>query len=141
MANSLIDRVWFNTATTGAGTVTIGSPVTGYQTPAAAGAANGATFSYVITDGNAWELGRGTYNAGAGTVTRSLLSSSTGALLSLSGSATMAFTALAEDLVAMFTPPQVTVLSSGSGTYNTPAGALYLVLEMVGGGGGGAGVL
>lgn len=35
--------------------------------------------------------------------------------------------------------PQVTVLTTGSGTYNPPAGALYLEVEMIGGGGGGGG--
>jgi hypothetical protein len=37
------------------------------------------------------------------------------------------------------TAPQVTVYTSGSGTYTTPAGALYLVVEGIGGGGGGGG--
>lgn len=37
------------------------------------------------------------------------------------------------------TPPSVTVLTSGSGTYTTPAGALWLEVEMTGGGAGGAG--
>jgi len=36
--------------------------------------------------------------------------------------------------------PQVTVYTSGSGTYYTPANALYLIVEMVSGGGGGGGV-
>lgn len=36
-------------------------------------------------------------------------------------------------------PPQVTVLTSGTGTYTTPTNASYLVVEMVGGGGGGGG--
>lgn len=35
--------------------------------------------------------------------------------------------------------PQTTYLTSGSGTYTTPAGATWLEVEMVGGGGGGAG--
>lgn len=35
--------------------------------------------------------------------------------------------------------PQVTVLASGSGTYTTPSGALYLEVEMCAGGGGGGG--
>ena len=35
--------------------------------------------------------------------------------------------------------PQSTTLTSGSGTYTPPAGALYLEVEMVGGGSGGAG--
>jgi len=40
---------------------------------------------------------------------------------------------------ANFTPPTITKLTSGSGTYTTPAGALYLKVRLVGGGGGGAG--
>lgn len=36
-------------------------------------------------------------------------------------------------------PPTVTRLTSGSGTYTTPAGVRYLKIKMVGGGGGGAG--
>lgn len=35
--------------------------------------------------------------------------------------------------------PQVTVYTTGSGTYTTPAGALYLKVEIGGGGGGGGG--
>lgn len=35
--------------------------------------------------------------------------------------------------------PQVTVYTSGSGTYTTPTGARYLTVKMVGGGGGGSG--
>jgi len=35
--------------------------------------------------------------------------------------------------------PEITIYTSGSGTYTTPAGAKYLTVKMVGGGGGGAG--
>lgn len=38
-----------------------------------------------------------------------------------------------------FAIPTQTVLTSGSGTYNSPAGAQYLKVRLVGGGGGGAG--
>lgn len=40
---------------------------------------------------------------------------------------------------ASFTPPTIQKFTSGSGTYTTPAGVLYLKVRMVGGGGGGAG--
>lgn len=40
---------------------------------------------------------------------------------------------------ASFTPPTIQKFTSGSGTYTTPAGVLYLKIKMVGGGGGGAG--
>ena len=35
--------------------------------------------------------------------------------------------------------PQVTVLASGTGTYTSPVGSLYLEVELIGGGGGGGG--
>ena len=38
-----------------------------------------------------------------------------------------------------FSLPQTSVFISGSGTYTTPSGSLYLDIEMVGGGGGGGG--
>ena len=41
--------------------------------------------------------------------------------------------------VALYADPQVTIYSSGSGTYTVPSGAKYLIVEMVGGGGGGGG--
>lgn len=97
MAASLWNRVWCNTTTTGTGTITIGSAIAGYQTFAAAGVTNGATVSYTIVDGSSWETGRGVYNSAAGTLTRVLLESSTGALINLSGAATVAIQALAED--------------------------------------------
>lgn len=42
-------------------------------------------------------------------------------------------------VAAMFSAPQVSVFTSGSGTYTTPTNAKYLIVEMVGGGGGGSG--
>lgn len=42
--------------------------------------------------------------------------------------------------LALYAAPQVTVYTSGSGTYTTPTGAKYLIVECVGGGGGGGGV-
>lgn len=42
-------------------------------------------------------------------------------------------------VAAMFASPQVTVQTTGSGTYTTPTGAKFLQVELVGGGGGGAG--
>ena len=41
--------------------------------------------------------------------------------------------------ISSYTVPTVTVYTSGTGTYTTPAGALYLTVEMLGGGGGGGG--
>ena len=51
------------TATTGAGTITLGSAVSGFLSFAGAGAANGDVVSYGILDGANSEVGTGTYTA------------------------------------------------------------------------------
>lgn len=94
----LINRAKMTTATTGTGNITLGSAVSGFQTFAAAGAITNDVVRYVIEDGTDWEIGAGVYNTGGTTLTRTLVSSSTGSLLNLSGSATVYVTATAEDI-------------------------------------------
>ncbi len=83
-----LDRVGVVVNTTGTGTVTLGEAIVdsingNYNTFAQAGAVNGDVVNYLITNGNAWELGTGTYSTTGPTLTRTLKASSTGALLNL----------------------------------------------------------
>lgn len=92
------NRAQQTTATTGTGTVTLGAATTGYQTLASAGAVTGDPVSYVIRDGTAWEIGTGTYTSAGTTLSRTLIQSSTGSLLNLSGAAVVTIIPNALDL-------------------------------------------
>lgn len=95
----LVNRAKMTTATTGTGTITLGSAVDGYQTFAAAGVTDAAVVSYAIEDGTAWEIGTGTYTASGTTLSRTVTeSSNAGAAINLSGNAVVFVTARAEDI-------------------------------------------
>jgi hypothetical protein len=98
----LVNRAKMTTATTGTGTITLGSAVDGYQTYAAAGVSDGDVVRYVIEDGNNWEIGTGTYTSSGTTLSRTVLeSSNAGAAINLSGDAVVYVTAVAEDFLAL----------------------------------------
>jgi len=87
------------TSTTGTGTITLGSAVTGFLSFSAAGVTDGQSITYAIKDGNNSEIGRGTYTASGTTLTRSVLrSTNSNNALNLSGSAEVFITYAAEDV-------------------------------------------
>lgn len=99
MAYVIGNRIKVSTATTGTGTVTLSTTAEdGFQNFANGGIANTNVVRYTIEDGNDFEIGNGTYSSTGPTLTRTLLESSTGSLLNLSGDAIVFITAAAEDL-------------------------------------------
>lgn len=102
----LVNRARMTTATTGTGTITLGSAVSGYTDFATAGVANADVVSYCIEDGTSWELGTGTYTSAGTTLSRTVTLSSAGGTtaLTLSGSAQVFVTALAADLFPVPAP-------------------------------------
>jgi len=95
---TFVNRAKVATATTGTGTITLGSAESGYQTFADAGLVDTNVVRYVIEDGTAWEIGSGTYTASGTTLSRTLGESSTGSLLSLTGAAVVFVAATADDI-------------------------------------------
>jgi len=88
-----------STSTTGTGTITLGSALSGYQTFAQAGITNGQTVRYAIEDGTNFEIGSGVFTSSGTTLTRNVTeSSNSDNAISLSGSGEVFITASAADI-------------------------------------------
>lgn len=95
----LFNRAKMTTATTGVGTVVLGSAANGFQTFADAGVSDGDVVQYVIEEGPQFEIGTGTYSASGVSLTRNPTESSDAGngAITLVGGASVSITAIADD--------------------------------------------
>jgi len=106
MPNTLANIARMSSSTTGTGTLTLGSAITGFLTFGAAGITDGQTVTYAIEDYDAGgavvarEVGAGVYTASGTTLTRATVYSSTnaGARINCSGSQQVFITVSKEDI-------------------------------------------
>lgn len=113
----LVNRAKMSTATTGTGTITLGTAESGYQSFADAGVVNADVVRYVIEDGTDWEIGTGTYTATGTTLSRTVSESSNAdAALNLTGSAVVYVSAAAEDI-----PPALELYAENPSSPTAPS--------------------
>jgi hypothetical protein len=116
---SFLDVCRFTAVSTGTVDFVVSSAVTGYQTPASAGAVSGAVYRYRAesADLSQWEVGYGAYTSGSTTLARTTVlfnSSGTTSKISFSAAPQVAVVALAEDLLCTLLPQGRITLTSGS---------------------------
>ena len=131
------DRVKVSTATTGTGTITLGSAVSGFVVVPSS--LNNQTLRYVIEENDAFEIGTGTYTHSGTTLSRTLTVSSTGSLLNLSGSATVFLSLAAVDIQELLDFSNLFSLPSSDGSSGQSLitdGSGNLSFSTISGGGG-----
>lgn len=98
--SKLYNLARMNTATTGTGTITLSTAVTGFLSFAGAGVQDADVVSYAIEDGSAREVGTGTYTSSGTTLSRTVIkSTNSDNAISLSGTAQVFITPIASDYV------------------------------------------
>lgn len=155
-AGAFLDVVGFTAVSNGTGDFVVSAAVTGYQTPASAGAVNAVVYSYRAqsADLTQWEDGFGAYTVAGTTLARTtVVASSTGAKVSFTNPPNVFVTALTADLAnaSLLTsgtvnaarlppvPTTQTFITGTAATYTAPAGVRWLRIRVKGGGGGGGG--
>lgn len=95
-----LDAAVFTAAASGTGSFTVVGAVTGYQTPAAAGAVDGRTYRYRAqsADLSQWEIGTATASSSGTVFSRTVIVSSTGGTVNFSSAPIVAITVVAADL-------------------------------------------
>jgi hypothetical protein len=107
-------------ASGGAGDITLGTAVAGYQTFADAGVSDTNVVRYTIEDGDDWEIGTGVYTASGTTLVRTVTeSSNSDAALTCSADAVIFVTVAAEDFTGNTAPIWTTL----------PPSTLYLATD------------
>lgn len=106
------------TATTGTGTVTLGTAYSVlFMTSSESGMVDGRTYTYLVTEGNDWELGKGVYTASGTTLSRvTVMASRIGGTLgttkmTLTGTAQVRIVESADDMGALRGTRAVTGIS------------------------------
>jgi len=98
--STLFNLARMSTTTTGTGTITLGSAVSGFLSFATAGVTDATVVTYAISDGSAAEIGTGTYTSSGTTLSRTVLkSTNSNAAINLSGTAQVMITPSAEDIL------------------------------------------
>lgn len=105
MVGLLLNRVQMSVSgTPGTGTVTLGSAQSGFQSFASAGASNGQSYQYLITEGVSWEVGSGIYTSSGTTLSRpgpssdATFQSSSGSLVSFTSACIVSVASIVSNL-------------------------------------------
>lgn len=126
-ATGFLDVCGFLPAAGGTADFVVASAITGYQTPASAGAVNGAVYSYRAqsSDMSEWEIGFGAYATGTTKLARTtVVASSTGSKVNFSAPPSVYVTALSADLWPSRTSYTPTV-TSNSGSFTSVSATGY----------------